>query len=91
MAKDGTKRGRPISVWTPERIEEVKNALEKYTEENHLPILAEFCYQNDVNKTHIYDYDDLSEGIKKLIAKKEANLERGALGGSMNPSMAIFP
>ena len=28
--------------------------------------------------------------LKKCIAKKEANLEKGALTGKLNPSMAIF-
>ena len=45
---------------------------------------------NDIERQYLYDNQMFSTLLKKCIAKKEANLEKGALTGKLNPSMAIF-
>lgn len=55
-----------------------------------IPILKEFCYQNDIPSNHIYDHKEFTESIKTLIDKKEAQLEREALSGKIDKTMAIF-
>jgi hypothetical protein len=64
--------------------------LLRYIDESDVPILAEFAYQNDVPRQTLQQMEELSSAIKKLIDKKQANLERGALGGQLNTTMAIF-
>lgn len=82
--------GAPVSRWTPEYIEEIRIKIEAYTDENTIPILAEFCYQNRVPRNHIDDYPELADAKKRLLTKKEAQLEKGTLMGKLNAPMAIF-
>lgn len=62
----------------------------KYIEDTDIPIIAEFAYQHDVTRQSLYDYDAFSTLLKKAIAKKEAQLERLALMGQVDKTMAIF-
>ena len=55
-----------------------------------MPIIAEFAYMNEIDRNYLYDNAIFSTLLKRCIAKKEANLEKGALTGKLNPSMAIF-
>ena len=64
--------------------------FEKYINDTTIPIIAEFAYKNDIERQYLYDNKMFSTLLKKCIAKKEANLEKGALTGKLNPSMAIF-
>lgn len=91
MQESGTKKsvGRP-KEWTPERISGLIALIEQYTEETEIPILAEFCYKNNIYKQLLYDMPEFSDAIKKLISKKEAQLERKALSGEVNVATAIF-
>jgi len=84
------KRGAPITVWTPERIDEVIRLMDDYTENTAVPILAEVAYQNHFSKPTLYDIPELSDPIKRLLTKKESQLEKGALAGQVNATMAIF-
>lgn len=85
-----TKRcGRPVK-WTATIIEELKIKLEEYTDGTDIPILADFCTKNKVLKQRLYERHELSDSIKMLIQKKEANLELGCLTNAINPTMAIF-
>ena len=70
--------------------EEIIPKMEKYTDENAVPILAEFCYMNNYRRAMMYEQPALSYALKRMTAKKEAQLEKGALSGNLNPSMAIF-
>ena len=45
---------------------------------------------NEIDRNYLYDNAIFSTLLKRCIAKKEANLEKGALTGKLNPSMAIF-
>lgn len=68
--------------------------MEKYTEATELPILVEFCYLSRVNKTQIWELaglsEELSDSIRRLLAKKETELERGVHAKRLNPTMAVF-
>lgn len=80
---------RPRSK-TQEQDEQLFNKFKKYIDNTTLPIIAEFAYMNDIERQYLYDNAMFSTLLKKCIAKKEANLEKGALTGKLNPSMAIF-
>jgi hypothetical protein len=88
MKKRGPKKVQ--LVYTEEKLKEIESKLLKYIEETDIPILAEFAYQNDIRRTTLYEFDCLSNAIKKCVTKKEAQLEKKALKNSINPSMAIF-
>ena len=75
---------------TQEQDEQLFDRFKKYINNTTLPIIAEFAYMNDIERQYLYDNQMFSTLLKKCIAKKEANLEKGALTGKLNPSMAIF-
>ena len=78
------KRGRPKKHIN---IQELMNA---YINETDIPIVSEFAYMNDISRQYLYELPELSDTIKKLITKKEAQLEKLALTGKINHGMAIF-
>lgn len=82
------KTGRPVSKWTPEYLKKVERMIINYTDKTKLPILAEFAFQNDFIREQLYKYPELSYAIKRLLAKKEVQLEK--IGLAKNNSMAIF-
>ena len=84
------KRGRPVSVYTQERLKQIEKNMDKYTDETDIPILAEFAYKNDIIREELYKHPELSYAIKKMMCKKEAQLEKLALMNVVNPSMAVF-
>lgn len=73
-----------------EKNKEILGKLEKYIEQTDIPILAEFCYLNDIRRTFLYENQLMSNAIKKLIEKKESQLERKALNKEIDKTMAIF-
>ena len=81
--------GRPRN-YTNEEVKDIFNRLEKYINETDIPIIAEFAYLNDIPRTTFYDYDEFSTLIKKLIDKKESQLEKMGLYGEVEKTMAIF-
>ena len=83
------KRGRP-QKYDDAHIAELVEKFRKYIEETELPIIAEFAYQNEIDRTFLYDRPEFSTLIKKAVAKKEATLERKTLSGEYNPTMAVF-
>lgn len=70
------------------------NIIDKYTDETDLPILKEVCYQNNLNYDTIMKYqrdrEALMQSIKRLLYKKETELEKGGLTGKYQPTMTIF-
>lgn len=86
MARDV---GRPVE-YTPERIQEIKEAMERYIDENSVPIVAEFAYLNNIRRQKLYEIPELADTLGKLIDKKEAQLEKGGLSNVLNASMAKF-
>ena len=75
---------------TQTQDEQLFDRFKKYIDNTTLPIIAEFAYMNDIERQYLYDNEMFSTLLKKCIAKKESNLEKGALTGKLNPSMAIF-
>lgn len=84
------KGGHPTTVWTEEKIKDTIEKLDKYIESNEIPIVAEFAYLHNIRKATLYEKPALAYSIKRLTEKKEAQLEKGALGGTLNSTMAIF-
>ena len=80
--------------YTAEVIEQIRQAMETYTDVTPIPIIAEFAYMNKVPRQTLYQFaeenDEFSDTIKELIDKKEANLERMALNKEIEKTMAIF-
>ena len=70
--------------------DKIAKALAKYIEANEIPILAEFAYQHKITRELMYDWPELSTLIKLCVTKKESALERKALSGDCNVTMAIF-
>ncbi len=87
---EGLNVARPISVYTPERLAEIKQAIEDYTEKTVIPILAEFSYTYGVLRQELYKHPELSDAIKNLMAKKEFQLEKMAMTNKVNSTFAIF-
>jgi hypothetical protein len=75
---------------TQTQDEQLFDRFKKYIDNTTLPIIAEFAYMNDIERQYLYDNQMFSTLLKKCTAKKEANLEKGALTGKLNPNMAIF-
>ena len=46
--------GRPVE-YTPERIQEIKDAMELYIETHDIPIVAEFAYLNNIRRAALYE------------------------------------
>lgn len=80
---------RPRNL-SDEEIIALAEKYEKYIDETDIPIVAEFAYQNNINRQMLYDYDEFSTLTKKCIAKKEVQLERKSLSGEVNTTQAIF-
>lgn len=83
------KIGRPPILDEPD-IQELVQKFEKYIDETAIPVIAEFAYTNNIERTYLYDRAEFSTLIKKCIDKKEYVLEVGGLTGRLNPTMAIF-
>jgi hypothetical protein len=68
--------------------------IDKYIDETALPIVKEVCLFNNWNYDYVMQlqriHEPLSQSIKKLLQKKEVALEKGALDGTYQQTMAIF-
>lgn len=83
------KRGRPKKYNDGWKSEALKS-IEKYIDKEEIPILKEWCYQNKISSTYIYELEEFSEPIKRLLEKKESQLERKGLKGEIDRTMAVF-
>jgi len=81
--------GRPRK-YSPETVEQIYHALDDYIENNDIPILAEFAYQNDITREYLYKYEEFSTLVKRLRNKKESQLEKKALRKEVDTGMAVF-
>lgn len=84
------KCGHPVTVWTEKKIKETIEEMEQYTDESAIPIFAEFAYKHHYNRTKLYSIVPLRDSIKRMMMKKEAQLEKLALAGKAAPAMCIF-
>ena len=90
-----TKRkvGRPKGTgdkYTPAIRKKLLTAMKRYITTTSIPILSEFAYKNNVLRENLYQWPEFSYSIKMLIEKKESQLEKLALVGAIDKSMAIF-
>jgi hypothetical protein len=73
---------------------EIAKLLNEYTENTEIPIIAEFCYLNDIPRDYLYKMGDkepeLLHAIKRCTMRKEVVLEKGTLTGVYDKTMAIF-
>lgn len=83
------KIGRPPKLQEHD-LQELVEKFDKYIEETEIPIIAEFSYLNNVERTYLYERPEFLTLLKKCIAKKEAQLEKGSLMGILNSTQAIF-
>ena len=81
--------GHPIE-YTPERIQQLKDDMEKYVDEHSIPIVAEFAYLQRIRRQKLYEIPELADTLERLINKKESQLEKGGLSNVLNASMAKF-
>lgn len=81
---------RPVSVWTPEVIDRIKQEMEEYTENTDIPIMAEFAYTHNYSREQLYQQEGLSYTIKNMMMKKESVLEKKGLLNQVNSTMAVF-
>ena len=81
--------GRPPK-WTKKLRAELLEAFYAYIEENDIPILAEFSYLHKIPRQMLYTFEEFSDAIVMCRAKKESNLEKGALTKALEPGMAKF-
>lgn len=75
-------------------IDKMIAIIDKYTNETTYPILKEVCFLN----YWYYDFvmklqrekEELRQSIRRLLDKKEIQLEKGAISGQINTNFAIF-
>ena len=76
------------------KTENLVALLDKYTNDTDIPILKEVCYQNYLNYDTIMKYQRtdelLMQSIKRLLDKKESQLERKGLNKEIDRTVAIF-
>jgi hypothetical protein len=69
---------------------ELLEALTQYIDNTDIPILAEFAHEHGILRQRMYEWPELEDAIKACITKKEFALEKKALSGDVNCTMAIF-
>ena len=76
------------------KITDMIEKIEIYTDNTFVPILKEICYKNHWNYVYVMELQKkhikLSESIKRLLDKKEADLERGGLNGTLEKTTVVF-
>ena len=98
MAEKKKSGRKPSGKYNTAEMAEIIN---KYTDEAELPILKEVCYLNSwyyVYLTELQEKENelpiedrlLTLSIKRLLSKKEVELEKGALIGKYQQTMAVF-
>ena len=87
MARCGV--GRP-QKFTKKQLRELMVEFTQYIEAEKIPTVAGFAADHKLGKNYFYDRAEFSELIKRCHSKREAGLERGAISGEINPTVAIF-
>lgn len=82
--------GRPPKY----NVEAMIDIIDDYTNQTDIPVLKEVCYKNYWVYDTVLDlqnkHEDLFHSIKRLLDKKEANLEIMGLRGEIDKTMAVF-
>lgn len=78
------------TIYTSEKIQEIVKAYDLYIETAPIPIVAEFAYLNKIPKATLYEIPEFRKMTERCVTKKEFLLEKGALTGDLEKTMAIF-
>jgi hypothetical protein len=78
--------GRPLRSDRPELL---RKFLE-YIDSTDIPVIQQFCYQNDVGTDQLYTWPEFAGALDKARNKKEANIEIKSLYNEINTRQAIF-
>jgi hypothetical protein len=70
--------------------EKVLSDFLEYIEKTEIPIVAEFASNHGLTRQFLYDNEEFTVAISRCTFKKEAALERMALQGKVNTTMAVF-
>lgn len=85
---------RPQKVSDRQLIKGADEYLRECKEKNTFPIIKEFAIRMGISYNRLcergYENEELSNAIKRIHDTKEIVLERGAMTGQFQPSMAIF-
>lgn len=85
---------RPQKVTDKQLIKAVDDYLNECEQKDIVPIIKEFALKNGISYNRLceryQENEELSSAIKKIGSTKEIVLERGALTGKYNSTMAIF-
>lgn len=68
----------------------ILQAFLRYISSTEIPIVAEFAASHGLYRQFLYDCDEFADALKQCVSKKEGALERKALDGQVNCTMAIF-
>lgn len=68
----------------------VLQAFDEYIDQTEIPIVAEFATLQKLSREFLYSNEEFADAISRCTFKKEAALERQALTGKVNTTMAIF-
>lgn len=68
----------------------VLEAFDTYIDATDIPIVAEFATLQKLSREFLYSNEEFADAISRCTFKKEAALERHALTGRVNTTMAIF-
>jgi hypothetical protein len=52
--------------------------------------VCEFCAKNNIRRQRLYEVEYFSDALKRLMEKKEAEIELGGLRGKYNATMCVF-
>ena len=83
-SRKGIKMHREPTKYSLAFRDALRAKLEKYADATTIPILAEFTSQNHVTRTALYGWPEFADPIKRLLEKKEAELEKLMLSGTPN-------
>lgn len=85
---------RPQKITDEQLIKAANKYLEDCNANKDIPIVREFALQVGLCNSRLYERalinDELSSAIKRISDTKQVVLEKGALTGKFNPTMAIF-
>ena len=88
-----TKLGRP-KVYTAKFLKKEAQELMMYIDKTLIPFKNEFCLERNYSPQRISEFAKIntlfSEALKRLEAKQELNIVKGALSNKLNASFAIF-
>ena len=83
-------RGRPPKV----NIDDLINDVDAYIKKAEPPIVAEYAHLHGITRQRLYqlaeEHKELFDTIKRISEAKEIKLEKNALNGKYQHTMAIF-